>query len=109
MKYASCLMSVSLPLPATAKLLSLAMWCMQAPATMDQVLLDGGGGTSVLLARIRDVEGCWLLLREVYRKFGNGMPPTTWHEHATRGKHASVRRTRKSSYMHLSRSTAALG
>ena len=54
------------------------MWCMQAPATMDQVLLEGGGGTSVLLARIKSGDDCWLCLREVYRKLGNGMPMSTW-------------------------------
>ena len=61
---------------------------MQAPATMDQVLLDGGGGTSVLLARIRDADGCWLCGIEVYRKLGNSVPQSTWHEHAIRSRHA---------------------
>ena len=31
---------------------------------MDQVLLDGGGGRTVVLARIRDARGCWLCLRQ---------------------------------------------
>ena len=62
---------------------------MQVPVTMDQVLLDGGGGNSVLLARIKDGDGCWLCLREVYRKLCNSMPESTWHQYTHSGEHAS--------------------
>jgi hypothetical protein len=62
---------------------------MQVSVTMDQVLVDGGGGNSVLLARIRDADGCWLCLREVYRKLSNGMPESTWQQYTYGGKHAS--------------------
>ena len=63
----------------------LALWRMQVPVTMDQVLLDGGGGSSVLLARIRDADGCWLCFREVYTKLSNGMPESTWKQYTHGG------------------------
>lgn len=54
---------------------------------MDQVLLEWGGGDSVLLARIRDVEGCWLSGKEVYRKLCPSTPRSTWQKHTHGGKH----------------------
>ena len=52
--------------------------CMQAPVTMDRVVLERDGGDPVVLARIRDVEGCWLCSPEVYRKLGSSVAKEMW-------------------------------
>ena len=46
---------------------------------MDQVLLQWDGGHSVLLARVRDAEGCtWLCSKDVYRKLGSSISYKSW-------------------------------
>ncbi len=68
-----------------------ALWCMQVPATMDLVLLEWGGGESVVLARFGDVHGVfWLSYREVYKKLG-GIAEDTWHKYTRAGEHTSWR------------------
>ena len=56
---------------------------------MDQVLLDRGGGESVVLATFRDVDGVWLCSKEVHTKLGSRFSTTTWHCHTHGGEHTS--------------------
>lgn len=51
-----------------------------------RVLLDWGGGNAVLLARMRDEEGCWLCSHEVHTKLGSSSTTTCWHHCITAGK-----------------------
>ena len=56
---------------------------------MDQVLLEWDAGNTLVLARVRDAEGCWLCSREVHIKLGGGMPLSTWRQHTLGGKDMS--------------------
>ena len=60
---------------------------MQVPVTMDQVLLQWDGGKSVVLARIRDAEGCWLCSIEVHRKLVTSISAGSWANHIDRGNY----------------------
>ena len=78
--------AASLSCPTDACQEPCALGCMQASAAMDQVVLDWGGDIKVVLARVRDAEGCWLSLREVHNKLGSGVPKSTWQQHTQGGK-----------------------
>ena len=56
---------------------------------MDQVLLEWGGGESMVLARFRDAGGCWLSTREMYTKLGSKMSLASWHTYTHSGEHTS--------------------
>ena len=64
-----------LVLPTHAMLHLSSLQCgAQAPITIDQVVLEWGGVSTVLLARITGQEGPWLCLQEVHRKLGISKP-----------------------------------
>ena len=63
-----------------------ALWCTQAPITMDHVLLEWGGGNTVLLARIKDIQGCWLCSTELRRKLCSSVARQTWFDRIKKGQ-----------------------
>ena len=56
------------------------------PGIVDQVLLEWGGGESLLLARVTDAEECWLCSHEVHRKLGSSGTLSCWHHFLRKGK-----------------------
>ena len=62
---------------------------LQAPVSMDQVLLQWEGGNGVQLARVRDGEGCWLGRQEVHTKLESSITIDAWNHHINGGEHTS--------------------
>lgn len=60
------------------------------PVGMDRVRLEWGGGDPVMLARIRDGQGCcWLSSMEVHKKLGSNTDRGTWRKYTHSGRHMS--------------------
>ena len=59
---------------------------MQVPGIVDQVLLEWNGGDSVVLARVKDAEGCWLCGAELYRKLGSSAALWKWYHFIKKGE-----------------------
>ena len=59
---------------------------MQVPGNVDQVLLEWGGGESLVLARITDAEGCWLCSAELHRKLGSSNSLSYWYHFVKKGE-----------------------
>lgn len=77
--------------PRCAKVTALTTFTLvhiQAPGIMDQVLLEWEVGHSVVLARIKVGEGCWLCSREVYNKLGSSVQMQTWRKYIQGERHS---------------------
>jgi hypothetical protein len=66
------------------------MVCTQVPGCLEQVLLEWEGGNAVVLARIKDAAGDWLLCSsEVYNKLARSIERKSWDGYIRGGRRAS--------------------